>query len=293
MRIAYYTSGISGWGHLVQGVSIARALARAGVRAEYRMFTSGAVPPFLSADTACVRLPAEGKEELSGGRHGTSALFRAFKDFAPDVLLVDLHWFMIHFLASDLRCRKIFLCREVHPSFFTIALRSGTISFRPGDYDLALATEPFGHPFPMEEINPVVLRNPDEILSRREACRRLDLDPADRHCFFTFKENPREELAVRKTYAYLGEEGGYRMVYAADYENGLFPAADYFNACDLLVTGAGYNSFWEARHFRKDAIFIPMPRNFENTYRRVAELSDYEFDGNGADQLVRRMMDSG
>lgn len=290
MRIAYYTSGMSGWGHAVQGLAVAHALDRHGGRHDYAVMTPGAVPPSAAADARFIPLPPEGEEELSPSAYTESALYRALVSFKPDVLIVELHWFMVHAFIQTLPCRKIFLCREVAPEFFSIPLPGGAIAFRPDDYDLVLATEPFERPFPMEEINPIVLRNPDEIFSRAEACRRLGLDPAESICLFTFKEDPREELAARKTYSYLEEEGGYRMVYAADYENGLFPVADYFNACDYLVTGAGYNSFWEARWFRKEAIFLPMPRRFENQYRRVAELSDSTFDENGADQLARLML---
>ena len=59
----------------------------------------------------------------------------------------------------------------------------------------------------------------------------------------------------------------------------------------MLVCGAGYSAFWEARYFRKEAYFVPYPRNFEDQARRVALGSDYEFDENGVDQSVRLIMD--
>ena len=53
---------------------------------------------------------------------------------------------------------------------------------------------------------------------------------------------------MKKTYSYLEDEG-YQMVYSTNYKGGLFPAVDYFNAFEMLICGAGYNSFWEAVYF--------------------------------------------
>jgi UDP-N-acetylglucosamine:LPS N-acetylglucosamine transferase len=80
------------------------------------------------------------------------------------------------------------------------------------------------------------------------------------------------------------------MVYATDHPAGLFPAVDYFNAVDYLICGAGYNAFWEAVYFQKEAYFIPLPRNFEDQRRRVAECQDHLFEENGADQLVELLL---
>ena len=55
---------------------------------------------------------------------------------------------------------------------------------------------------------------------------------------------------------------------------------------DLVVCGAGYNAFWEIIYFNKEAAFEPVPRRFEDQYRRVRECQEHYFDENGADQLV-------
>ncbi len=69
-------------------------------------------------------------------------------------------------------------------------------------------------------------------------------------------------------------------------DGGLFLAVDYFNAFDLVICGAGYNAFWEAVYFKKEAIFVPAPRRFEDQKKRVHECQEHYFDTNGADQLV-------
>lgn len=80
------------------------------------------------------------------------------------------------------------------------------------------------------------------------------------------------------------------MIYSTNYHGGLFPAADYFNAFDFIVCGAGYNQFWEAIFFNKEAVFEPTATIFEDQARRVRECQEYYFDVNGADQLVELIM---
>jgi hypothetical protein len=94
-----------------------------------------------------------------------------------------------------------------------------------------------------------------------------------------------EGEAAWKSFAYLEREG-WNVVRSDNRRGGLFPAVDWFAAFDLLVCGAGYSAFWEARWLQKDAFFVPFPRQFENQARRVALCSDYEMKRNGADELV-------
>ncbi|MCF6335423.1 MAG: hypothetical protein L3J12_06755 [Spirochaetales bacterium] len=77
------------------------------------------------------------------------------------------------------------------------------------------------------------------------------------------------------------------MVYSTNYRGGIFPVVDYFNAFDLIITSGGYNSFWEAQFFEKEALFIPQPRQFEDQRKRINEYAGMIFKENGADQLVR------
>jgi hypothetical protein len=48
VKVAYFTAGTVGVGHLVRGLAIRRALARAGFEGQYRIF--GLALPFPAAD---------------------------------------------------------------------------------------------------------------------------------------------------------------------------------------------------------------------------------------------------
>jgi hypothetical protein len=286
MRVLYYTAGIAGSGRIVQGLSIYNAVVRRRLQAEYCLLSSS--PLAQLADRLKVphaEIPLEDEKQLSEQAWPASKLYQFLASYKPDVLLVDLLWFPLHHFIRELPGKKVFLCRQIDARYFTIESPAGNISCRPEDYDLALATEPWDPPFPMRQINPIVIRNREEILSRSEALERLELPDGCPCCLFAFTGAAEDVAGVKQMFAYLGEEG-YRMVYGSDYPARLFPVVDYYQAFDYLICGAGYNAFWEAVYFQKEAYFIPRPRHFEDQYRRVAECQEYEFNENGADQLV-------
>lgn len=75
-----------------------------------------------------------------------------------------------------------------------------------------------------------------------------------------------------------------------NYSGCIFPVVDYFNAVDLLICGGGYNAFWEAKYFEKEAIIVPTHAKFEDPQVRISRGQDFAFEENGADQLVDLML---
>ncbi len=291
MKILYYTTGATGSGHQVIGLSIANALRRRGVENKLTLLTSS--PGFAGlADRMGMshrEVPPENEAQLSPEAYASSALYKAVVELNPDVLIVTMHWFMLASFIRELPCKKIFLCRQVDERFFTIPLAEKSLAFCPEDYDLALSIEPFPTSLPLKQINPIVIRNRDEILPRKEALRKLGLTESGGHCLFAFNGKPGEFEETRKMYSYLEDEGN-QMVYSTNYQGGLFPAVDYFNAFEMVICAAGYNAFWEAVYFQKEAIFVPQQRLFENQSWRVEECQDYAFQRNGADELVELIL---
>ena len=234
-------------------------------------------------------IPLENETQLSAESYSSSALYQAITSLDPDVLIVTVNWFMLNSFIHELPCRKVFLCRQVDERYFSIPIAGEKLVFRPQDYDLALAIEPFKTDQPFRRINPLVLRNRDEILTRKDALRGLGLTEGGNHCLFAFNGKPGEFESVKKMYADLEDEG-YQMTYSTNYQGGIFPAVDYFNAFEMLICGAGYNAFWEAVYFQKEAIFVPEPRRFENQAWRVEECQEYAFERNGADEVAELML---
>ena len=157
--------------------------------------------------------------------------------------------------------------------------------FRYEDYDRLFAIEPYHSMIPFDEINPIVIRNRDEILPREKAIAKLDLPNHGRNCLYAFNGNPEDFERHKKKYSHI-ERDGYRMVYSTNYQGGLFPIVDYFNAFDHIICAASYNQFGEVIYFKKKASFENVPSRFSSSERRIRKFLKYHFDINGADEVV-------
>ena len=269
MKIIYYTTGLTGWGRIVTGISIVNAFKRANIKCEYTILSSFE-PEFQFEGINHIKIPVEHEDVLLGNESRKSILYQTLSELKPDIILFDLLWHMTYNFIQD----------------FTINLSDKKIIFDPDHFDFIFATEPFESRIEMRQINPIIIRNRDEIFSHEEAISRLKLKDDKELCLFAYNGKPGEYEAIKNKYMYL-EDAGYRMIYSTNYEEkSFFPIVDYFNAFDFIVSGAGYNAFWEIIYFEKEAVFEPVPRNFENQYWRVENCQEYYFEENGADQLV-------
>ncbi len=292
MRVLYYTGGTTGSGHLVRGLTLANAFRRAGAPVDFSILSVNTEYGRFAEifEVPLVQIPPEDETALGPDRYRGSALYRAIEAAAPDVLVVDIHWFALDSFIRELPCRKVILIRRIDPRYFRFRVADRELAFRPGDWDLVLRTEPgFDLPFPSESVEPLVLRSRDEILTAADARADLGLGPEDRACLFAFSGGVGKGAESWSSFSYLEDEG-WKVIRSDNREGGLFPAVDWYNAFDLVVCGAGYNAFWEARYFRKEAFFVPCETRFEDPVGRIALCSDYDFEENGADQAVRRIL---
>ena len=280
MRIVYYTGGTLGSGRLVFGISIANALARKGVKCKYTIVHSSLVS-HIADDYHHIKIPYENENELSAGNCHKSVLFKTLKKLKPDILLVNHQWFSVYYILDELSCKKIYLADYTYDSHYSIPLKYETLTFKKEQYDRILAIEPFKSIIPMERINPMIIRNRDEILSREEALKRLNLDGSNKMVLFNIGYQPDYYDKLRKKFSYLEKEYSFFQI---PYD--IFPAVDYFNIFDLVVCGGGYNNVWEINYFNKQALFEPIPMQFSDQSVRIKAGRDFHFDANGADQLV-------
>ncbi len=283
MRIVYYTSGTTGIGRLVTGMAIGNALLRKGVSHRYTILHSSPLG-HLAGDFDNQRVPIETERDLSPANYRKSVLFKTLKRLKPDVLLVNHQWFMIQGFIREIPAKKIYLSDQAFDHHFRVPLPAGEIAFDPEPYDRVFAIEPFESAIPMERIEPVILKNRDEILPRETAIERLRLDGAKPVALYALSGRPEYFERYREKYAYLDSE--YDVVRTTTFREGLFPAVDYFNAIDLIVCGAGYNQVWESVYFGKKATFEILDVNFSDQAARLEAAAGYRFNENGADRLV-------
>jgi len=291
MKTLFYTSGKAGSGRLVRGISIGNAVRRLSIDCEYVIMSSS---DFGNLAEGCgfrhVMISSESEENLSVPNFRESELYRTIMEEAPDVLLVDLLWFSMFNFIDELECRKIFICHQVVPQFFSIPPLQ--MFFNPGQYDHLVAIESFESEYIFEDVNPIVLKNRDEILSREEALEKLSLDGDKKNALLAINARPGDFERIKEKYSYLDDEG-YHITYSTNYKGGLFPVIDYFNAFDLVICLAGYNQFYECRYFMKEAIFDTIDLHFSSMEKRINECSDLNFEINGADQFVERYIING
>lgn len=288
LNILYYTSGVTGIGRLVHGMALYNALKRQGVSFSFTIISHAL--PGRAAVCDClgishVELPRENHSSFSLENYRESLLFQNIEALKPDILIVDRMWFSLHGFIDTLQCRKIFITSQVRDKFFTIETDSAAITFDPCQYDHSIAIEPFRAPVELEIINPLIIRNHDEILSRKEALAGLGLTEKKPVCFMglNFKEGFPEKLF--RQYRKLKKE--YQVIQSTNLQGeGIFPIADYYNAVDLVVSSATYNTFWEALYFDKEAVLETVPVEFCDQQQRLRECSGFEFTENGADQMA-------
>lgn len=292
MRIVYYTSGIPGTGRIVQGMSIYNALRRKNIECEFVIVSSTEHARLADLlDIPHIEIPFEDEFVLTKDNYQNSVLYKTLLELKPDILLVDRMWFTIYHFIDELPCKKIFFSIQVNDRFYRIEMPGGTLCFKNEQYDRVLAIEPFKSVIEMEMINPIIIRNRDEIYERETALKKLNLNGDKPVCIIAlnYKEGYFEKL--KNKYLYLEKEG-YDVIYTSNLAGGgIFPIVDYYNAIDLVICAGGYTQFWEVIYFNKEAVFeTSLPMHFTDLKWRVENCQEHYFDENGADQLVDIIM---
>ena len=289
MKILYYTSGITGSGRIVRGISIGNALKRKRVSCEYEILSSSPFA-FLADQYKHIEIPIENDFAHLKDTYQNSILYKTLIETNPDILIIDILWFPLYHFLDKFKFKKVFLHSQAGDDYFDIQIADDRRIFRPADYDKIISCEPLSSKIPSQKINPLIMRNKDEIFPKDIALTKLNLTGNKPVCLFAYNGEPGEYEAIKRKYSYL-ENAGYKMVYSTNYsDKSYFPIVDYFNAFDFIVSGAGYNAFWEIIYFNKEAIFEPVPRQFENQFWRVQNCQEHYFEENGADQLVDIIM---
>ena len=286
MRVVFFTFGM-GSGDLVFGASLYFAFRRAGADIDFTALTncefSGIVEPFFEH----VHVQPE-PEKLLRTDHDTS-LFYAIEGLSPDVLIVSGIWLPLYRILADLPGRKVFITRMAPEGWFHVPLPDGSIDFDPSAYDLAFTIEP-GFSLPgAQAVEPMIVRNHDEVLRREDARDAFRVPVGKKLCVIAHNGYAGELETLIEAYGAPGSE--YHVVTATNAaERDLFPLAEYASAIDLLIGGAGYNIFYETRYFEIESILCPFERNADDQAWRLATNSEYRFDENGADTIARRVL---
>lgn len=278
MRIAYFTGGNVGAGHLVRGVAIGRALVRAGIAADFRMF--GPPLPFPVVATLDYEPVAYAEAEVRDpARARASALAVALGSFAPELLIVDLYWAAVHHLLPLPGCPTWLLVRACPRGWF-----GGPPDTRwdPGRFDRVVGIEPVGHSAVRERVEPVVVCNPEELRPPGSLRARLGVATGAPLVVVTHAGAAGEiDLLARGA-------GGPAVRCDLFDDAALFPLAEWLGDADAILAGGGYNSVWEAcwLGWAPRTTFTPFTRLIDDQRWRIAIAGGTHMRRNGADAIA-------
>jgi UDP:flavonoid glycosyltransferase YjiC (YdhE family) len=286
-RIVHVGFG-GGSGHIVRALSVLFGLKRAGVDCDFQLLCDSDFGVLAEPYCGVSWLKLQPELHLRDARRGELFLF--INELDPDLLIVDGTWAPILPFIKYLRCPKVIIFRYYAEEWFSFRLPDGEIvSFDPSGYEAAFSTEPnFSRPG-LASIDPLVIRNRNEILTRDEARKRLGAEDGKKlivvaHNGFT---GELEKIAAQE----FGEGTEAKVVMSSNADGeGLFPLCDYAAGIDLLIAGAGYNSFYESAFFKIPTRFMPQERRGGEQAWRVRQNAGYSFDSNGADQLAKEIV---
>ena len=280
-RIAYFTAGNAGVGHLVRGLTVRRALERQGIRAEYRMF--GPRLPFALAQRDDYQpVPIVEAELRSPALASAGLLAEALRAFAPDVLLVDCYWAPLRHVLPLARCEAWLLARWLPPRWF---LGPPDSPWEPRQYRRVIRIEPCDTPGVTDTLPPLVISNPDEARPKGALRAHLKVRDGERLSLVAHAGLPGEAASLA---ARAGE--GYVVLSLHD-ANALFPLAEWLGDADEVFTAAGYNSYWEARWMGTEprTRFCVLDRQRPEQQWRLSTCAEEPMRENGADRLARML----
>lgn len=277
MRVAYFTAGTVGAGHLVRGIAIGRALARRAAGVDYRMV--GPPLPYAASARDDYQVVAVAEAELRDPeRAGASELAAALRAFRPELLVIDLFWAPLRHVLPLADCEAWLLVRCCPRGWFG---GPDDTRYDARRFARVIGIEPHRHTAIREEIAPIVVCNPDECRPTSALRERLGV-PGDRRLVVATHAGVRGEIAT----VAAGAASAVRLdLYAPD---ALFPLAEWLPGADTVLSGAGYNAFWEARWlgYAARTRFTPLRRDIDDQAWRVHACGAYPMRANGADALA-------
>ncbi len=262
MKIAFFTTGHIGRGHLTRAHAIYAGLERTGIDFEWAVFRVDPRKPYAGV-----------------------GLFRSrFQAFRPDLVLVDIDLPLYAKLVGDTKAAVWLLMRlmpdetlkTMHRLYGNLPEKVFTIE--PG----------FDWPGLTWKINPIVAYNPSDMKSRADAREFLEITNDDVPLTIRIHSDE-SEMGVLPTFPPRSNRVIQRRL---DWHD--MPAAcTLLNAADFIISAAGYNRFWETHWLglTEKTHFTPLcgARWYDDQGDRMRwhdAIPGYKMDRNGADQLA-------
>lgn len=284
MRIAFFTAGTIGAGHLTHALAIEAGLQRAGFDGSFQIFGPG-LPFFIDLPSNYTTVVVK-KETLRDRRASEiSQLAQALQSYDPHLLIVDMFWAPLAFILPLLECPAWLLIRKCPPQWLQ---GPSFLNFDAPAYDRILAIEPMEHPLLKERLEPIVLFNPDEIKPPGALRRRLGVAD-DQHLSVVMQAGLEGEVL---SFSPPSEGVVFRSDPHKNPDQVIYPIANWLLDADQIFCGAGYNAYWEARWlgYAHKTTFKAFERPIDDQAWRLRVCSSHTMKENGADQLAQMIL---
>ena len=283
-----------GAGHLFGGLALWQACKRAcGNDLQFYLLTDSDL--FVPLDDETLEIIRMDLEPRLYFRHDRQTmLYQYLKQLEPDVILSDHLWLPLIPILQDFKAKKAIFFRQIEPIWLqTPPLKDGTVlKFDPEEYDLVFNMEPG---FELEDalsVPPVIGVTKEEIQPPGIIRDALEV-PAGKKLALAAHNGMPGELETIMADADI-DSNEYHLVQLSNLDeraDRIFPLSHYLSGVDLAIGGCGYNFFYETRFYDLPTIYQPQKRAAENQKWRLDTNLDYSGPFDGADKIVKRIME--
>ncbi len=247
MKLLYYAIG-GGTGHLVRALSILRKFS--GCKREV-LALSKFVDFVSEKGIKICGFPTKKKDIFELGKKIREKIF----EYKPDLLFVDTFPGGCFGELEEIPFKKIFIKRSecFHTGFFMV--------------------------FDLRKLPPVLIRNFNEVGDRDLLRKKIGIYENEKTLFFYHNTKRDEVMKWTKISHSVSRELGLKFYFSSSYFTNdmkidgfnlnYFPVMEILPAFDIVVTGGGYNSYFETTTLFNSAIFIPFRRKIDNQYERI------------------------
>lgn len=271
---------------MVRGLAIRQSMDRACVPADLDLVVPAMAYSHLGGErTHTFALETDlWKDPATADR---SELARLLRSLAPDLLIVDLFWVPI--ANMTLTMPTWLLLRSIPPAWLVGPPQA---PFQADRHERILAMEPAPLLERFEQLGPVVYTDPDlASRARRDELAAVLGVPADRPLRLVMRAGEAvDDALLQQRAAALGGSWSRMELGSA---SSVFPLSHWLAALqpgDEVVSGMGFNSFWEAALLGYGAHmhWVPMPRRIDDQQWRGSLVADAPVRAtqNGADRLA-------
>lgn len=302
-RLVFYAVNGLGLGHVTRLLSIARAVRRKAPRSEILFITSSEADGVIYREGfAAVKLPSKTIREQCGLGKTTylkmaqSVTWTVLSSFDPDVLIVDTYPSgSFEELIPVLRWKQknVFVFREQRQETYQSKLLMAMLPLYDRliiPHDKIEAVGPLPEPKKARAVGPILIREKNELLSRAEARRALNLPPEGLLFYASFGGggDPETRRALELTARTIGGIPEAHLVLGAGpllrqapvaQDNvtvlaGRYPMLDVLPAFDAAIAAAGYNTVHELLFAGIASTLVPFGRVLDDQEKRVQTLAE-------------------